>query len=210
MRSDLSDITLVVDRSGSMAQVRNDAEGGVNTFISQQVTEPGEALLTLVQFDTEYEFLHTGVPVQNVPKYELVPRGMTALLDAVGRAINETGERLAKMPEADRPGLVVFVVTTDGEENSSKEFNKSQIKEMIERQQNDFNWHFTFLGANQDAFAEAGGMGIHAAGVADYADDKVAAAYMATGGKVARMRAQSLAGEDVSNEFTDEERDQMK
>ena len=210
MRSDLSDITLVVDRSGSMAQVRNDAEGGVNTFISQQVTEPGEALLTLVQFDTEYEFLHTGVPVQNVPKYELVPRGMTALLDAVGRAINETGERLAKMPEADRPGLVVFVVTTDGEENSSKEFNKSQIKEMIERQQNDFNWHFTFLGANQDAFAEAGGMGIHAAGVADYADDKVAAAYMATGGKVARMRAQSLAGGDVSNEFTDEERDQMK
>jgi uncharacterized protein YegL len=210
MRSDLSDITLVVDRSGSMEAVRSDAEGGVNTFISQQAKEPGEALLTLVQFDTEYEFLHTGVPVQNIPKYELVPRGMTALLDAVGRAINETGERLAKMPESDRPGLVVFVVTTDGAENSSKEFNKSQIKEMIERQQNDFNWHFTFLGANQDAFAEAGGMGIHAAGVADYADDKVAAAYMATGDKVARMRAQSRAGEDVSNEFTDEERDQMK
>ena len=210
MRSDLTDITLVVDRSGSMGQVRNDAEGGVNTFISQQAMEPGEALLTLVQFDTEYEFLHTGVPIQNVPKYQLVPRGMTALLDAVGRAINETGERLAKMSEADRPGLVVFVVMTDGEENSSKEFNKSQIKEMIKRQQDDYNWHFTFLGANQDAFAEAGGMGIHAAGVADYADDKVAAAYMATGDKVARMRAQRRAGEDVSNEFTDEERDQMK
>ena len=105
---------------------------------------------------------------------------------------------------------LVFVVTTDGEENSSKEFNKSQIKERIKRQQNDFNWHVTFLGANQDAFAEAGGMGIHAAGVADYADDKVAAAYMATGHKVARMRAQRRAGENVSNEFTDEERDQMK
>lgn len=70
-----------------------------------------------------------------VPKYELVPRGMTALLDAVGRAINETGERLAKMDEADRPGLVVFVVMTDGLENSSKEFSKATIKEMIERQQ---------------------------------------------------------------------------
>ena len=193
-----------------MNQVRDDAEGGVNTFISQQAKEPGEALLTLVQFDTEYEFLHTGVPIQTVPKYELVPRGMTALLDAVGRAINETGERLAKMPESDRPSLVIFVVMTDGQENSSKEFNKSQIKEMIERQQNDYDWHFTFLGANQDAFAEAGGMGIHAAGVADYAADKVAAAYMATGGKVARMRAQQSAGETVSNEFTDEERDQMK
>lgn len=210
MRSDLTDITLVVDRSGSMEEVREDAEGGVNAFISQQAKEPGEALLTLVQFDTEYEFLHTGVPIQNAPKYELVPRGMTALLDAVGRAMNETGERLAKMAEPDRPGLVIFVVMTDGQENSSKEFNKSQIKEMIERQQNNYDWHFTFLGANQDAFTEAGGMGIHAAGVADYAADKVAAAYMATGGKVARMRAQLRAGEDVSNEFTDEERDQMK
>ena len=179
MRSDLTDITLVVDRSGSMAEVCEDAEGGVNTFINQQSKEPGEALLTLVQFDTEYEFLHTGVPIQNVPKYELVPRGMTALLDAVGRAINETGERLVKMAESDRPGLVIFVVMTDGQENSSKEFNKSQIKKMIDRQQHDFDWHFTFLGANQDAFAEADGMGIDAAGVADYAADKVAAAYMA-------------------------------
>ena len=210
MRSDLTDITLVVDRSGSMDEVRDDAEGGVNTFIGQQAKEPGEALLTLVQFDTEYEFLHSGVPIQNVPKYELVPRGMTALLDAVGRAINETGERLAKMAESDRPSLVIFVVMTDGHENSSKEFNKSQIKEMVERQQNDYDWHFTFLGANQDAFAEAGDMGFDAAGVADYATDKVAPAYMATGGKVSRMRAQQRSGETVSNEFTDEERDQMK
>jgi len=150
------------------------------------------------------------VPIQNVPKYELVPRGMTALLDAVGRAINETGERLAKMAESDRPSLVIFVVMTDGHENSSKEFNKSQIKEMVERQQNDYDWHFTFLGANQDAFAEAGDMGFDAAGVADYATDKVAPAYMATGGKVSRMRAQQRSGETVSNEFTDEERDQMK
>ena len=104
MKSDLTDITLVVDRSGSMEQVREDAEGGVNSFIAQQAKEPGEALLTLVQFDTEYEFLHQGVPITEVPRYELVPRGMTALLDAVGRAINETGERLTKMEEQDRPG----------------------------------------------------------------------------------------------------------
>ncbi len=135
MRSDLTDITLVVDRSGSMQEIQSDAEGGVNAFIEKQAEEPGEALLTLVQFDTEYEFVHKGVPIEKVPKYELAPRGMTALLDAVGRAINETGERLAKMPEPDRPGLVIFVIMTDGMENSSKEFTKSQIKEMIEEQQ---------------------------------------------------------------------------
>jgi Mg-chelatase subunit ChlD len=209
MKTDLTDITLVVDRSGSMAQVREDAEGGINTFITEQGKEPGQALLTLVQFDTEYEFLHKGAPIQQVPKYKLVPRGMTALLDAVGQAINETGERLAKMAEEERPGLVIFVVMTDGLENSSKEFTKTQLKNMIERQQNDYNWHFTFLGANQDAFAEAGEMGIGAAGVANFALDKVAAAHMATGKKVARMRAQSRAGETVKNDFTDEEREEM-
>ena len=209
MRSDLTDITLVVDRSGSMAQVREDAEGGVNSFIEQQAKEPGEALLTLVQFDTEYEFLHKGVPISQVPKYELVPRGMTALLDAVGRAINETGERLAKMNEQDRPGLVVFVVMTDGQENSSKEFSKTDIKAMIQRQQDTYHWHFTFLGANQDAFAEAGGMGIAAAGVANFAMDKMAAAFAGTGGKVSRMRKQRRAGEAVSNELTEEEHEKM-
>ena len=81
---------------------------------------------------------------------------------------------------------------------------------MIQRQQNEYNWHFTFLGANQDAFAEAGGMGIHASGVADYALCKVAAAYEGTGSKVARMRAQRRAGETVKNEFTDEEREEMR
>ena len=209
MMANLTDITLVVDRSGSMEAVKDDAEGGVNTFIEEQCKEPGEALLTLVQFDTEYEFLHKGAPIQQVPKYELIPRGMTALLDAVGKAINETGERLAKIDVGDRPGLVIFVVMTDGQENSSKEFTKAQLKKMIERQQNEFNWHFTFLGANQDAFTEAGGMGIHAAGVANYAMDKVAAAYLATGSKVSRMRAQHRAGETVKNDFTDEERKEM-
>ena len=209
MRSDLTDITLVVDRSGSMGSVRDDAEGGINAFIAEQVKEPGEALLTLVQFDTEYEFIHKRVPIKQVPKYELQPRGMTALLDAVGRAIGETGERLARVPEADRPGLVIFVVMTDGQENSSKEFAKAQIKEMIERQQNMYSWHFTFLGANQDAFAEAGEMGIHAAGVAGYQACMVAAAYGATSNKVSRMRKQSADGETVKNDFTDEERNRM-
>jgi hypothetical protein len=86
MRSDLTDITLVVDRSGSMQERRADAQGGVNAFIQKQAEEPGEALLTLVQFDTEYEIVHSGAPIHKVPEYTLEPRGATALLDAVGRA----------------------------------------------------------------------------------------------------------------------------
>lgn len=210
MRSDLTDITLVVDRSGSMQEIRDDAEGGVNAFIAAQAQAPGDAFLTLVQFDTEYEFVHQGTPIRDVGPYTLYPRGSTALLDAVGRAINETGERLAKMPEAARPALVIFVVMTDGHENSSHEFTKAKIKEMIEHQQSVYSWHFTFLGANQDAFAEAGGMGIQAAGVANFALNRVAAACMATGGKVLRMRQQTLQGETVDNAFTDEERRRMQ
>jgi hypothetical protein len=193
-----------------MQDIRSDAEGGVNAFIEKQASEPGDALLTLVQFDTEYEFVHRGIPVQNVPKYELQPRGATALLDAVGRAIVETGQRLSKMNEQDRPGLVIFVITTDGLENSSCEFTKSQVKQMIDEQQTKYDWHFTFLGADQNAFAEASSIGIGSGGAANYAKDKVAAAWYGTAMKVGRMRRQKTAGETVENKYTDEERNEMQ
>jgi len=193
-----------------MQSIQSDAEGGVNAFILSQTNVPGEALLTLVQFDTEYEFLHRGTPIRKVPKYQLVPRGMTALLDAVGRAINETGARLAAMPEAERPGLVVFVVMTDGEENSSKEFTKATVKEMIERQQSQFQWQFTFLGANQDAFEEAGGMGIDCGGTANFSPFKFDATMNIMSNKVTRMRHQTRAGAPVDNAFTDQEREEMQ
>jgi len=209
MKSKITDITMVVDRSGSMQQRRKDAEGGVNAFIQAQVEEPGEALLSLIQFDTEYEIIHRGVPIDEVPEYRLEPRGMTALLDAVGRAINETGIRLSGMKKADRPGLVIFVITTDGLENSSTEFTRTQIKEMIEHQQSKYGWHFTFLGANQDAFAEAGAMGMRASAVANYSMGKVGEAYQMTSNKISRMRSQHRKGEEVLDEFTDEERKKM-
>ena len=129
MRKDLTDVTLVLDRSGSMEACRAEAEDGVSRFIEDQRKEAGECRLTLVQFDTEYEFVHRSVPIENVPPYELVPRGYTALLDAVGRAITEKGAELTAMREADRPGLVVFCIVTDGHENSSSEFNLEQIRD---------------------------------------------------------------------------------
>ena len=95
MRTVLTDITMVIDRSGSIGSIRSDAEGGIDKFIDSQKSEPGEASLTPVQFDTEYEFVHRGAPIGGVPTFKLVPRGSKALLNAVGRAINETAARLA-------------------------------------------------------------------------------------------------------------------
>ena len=210
MNSQLTDITLVIDRSGSMASIREDAEGGVNSLLQQQAGEPGEATVTIVQFDTEYEFVCQGTPVESVPTYQLEPRGATALLDAVGQAINQTGKRLEAMPENQRPGLVIFVIVTDGHENSSQEFTLDQIKSMIEHQQQVYNWHFNFLGADQDAFEEAAKMGIHLDGAAVYSKDRVAATYGAVGKKMTRMRNAVAFGAAPDNAFTDEEREEMQ
>ncbi|HEY1064870.1 MAG TPA: vWA domain-containing protein [Pirellulales bacterium] len=209
MKLDLTDITLVVDRSGSMQAIQADAEGGVNAFIERQAKEPGEATLTLVQFDTEYEFVCRGLQIGKVPPYRLVPRGSTALLDAVGRSIVEAGARLAKLPEADRPGLVVFVIVTDGHENSSREFKKAQIKAMIEHQRSVYNWQFTFLGADDSAFDEAASMGISAGSSAPYAPAKMAEVYEATSAKLGRMRMQAAQSLPIDDSYTDEERKKM-
>lgn len=210
MRSDLTDITLVVDRSGSMDAIREDAEGGLNALIREQAALPGEAVLTLVEFDSEYDVVHSGKPIGDVPPYRLVPRGHTALLDAVGRAVAETGERLAKMEEKDRPGLVLFAIVTDGLENASREYTKARVREMIEIQQRDYSWQFTFLGANQDAFAEARSMGVVPIGAAGFSPDKVGETYRATSSKFGRMRGAAASGQTVDNAFTDAERQSMK
>lgn len=209
MRQDLTDLTVVVDRSGSMSSIREDAEGGINEFISKQKALPGDCTFSLVQFDTQYEFVHKAVPIKGVPKYTLSPRGNTALLDAVGKAIAETGERLKSTPEADRPGLVVILIVTDGQENSSVEYKKAQIKEMIQHQQDAYKWQFSFLAANSDAFLDAADMGIALAGAANYSASNVKRAYMAASSNVGRMRSASAAGASIQNAYTDEEKQQM-
>ena len=210
MRTDLTDITVIMDRSGSMQACQVEAENGLNRFIKEQQAQPGEALFSLMQFDDQYEVVHQAVPIQNVPKCTLVPRGMTALLDTVGKTINTTGERLAAMPEAERPGLVIVVIITDGMENASQEFKREQIKDMITHQQEKYNWQFTFLGANQDAFAEAGAIGIKATAAADYSVSATAEAFAGTAASVARSRRALQDGEDVALSYTEEERQKMK
>ncbi len=209
MRQDLTDITVVLDRSGSMHACQSDSEGGLNRFIADQKKLPGAAVFTLVQFDTEYEFVHRAVPIRDVPHCPLVPRGNTALLDAVGRAIVETGERLAKTPEKDRPGLVAFVILTDGQENSSREFSLARVREMISHQQDVYKWQFTYLGANQDAFAEAGSLGI-AGAAANITNQTHQAAWAAASAHTGRMREAARLNMRVVNQYTAEEKKAME
>ncbi|QEL18002.1 vWA domain-containing protein [Limnoglobus roseus] len=210
MRQDLTDITVVMDRSGSMQACQADAEGGLNRFVEDQKKLPGEATFTLVQFDHEYEFVHKAIPIRTVPYCRLVPRGNTALLDAVGRAIVETGERLAKTPEADRPALVVFVITTDGQENASREYTKAKVQEMISHQTDVYKWQFTYLGANQDSFGEAGAMGIPMSGTANFTAATARVAYASASAQVGRMRTQAKSSQPIDNAFTTTEIEDME
>lgn len=212
MRSDYSDITVVLDRSGSMESVKQDTVGGFNNFLKEQQAVPGDCTFTLVQFDTVYEFVYSGVPIRNVPPLNgntFVPRGGTALLDAVGRAINETGARLAAMPEPQRPGKVVFVILTDGQENSSQEFNRQKVFEMISRQRSEYKWEFVFLGANQDAIQAGASIGIANSNAITYANNAVGtrAAFASAGSNVAKYRVGAKLQADFEPEDRQAQRD---
>lgn len=188
-----TDITVVLDRSGSMASIAGDVMGGLNTFIREQAGVEGEARFTLVQFDDKYEVVHAHVPVQDVPPLTsrtYVPRGSTALLDAIGRTIVDTGARLAMLSESDRPQTVIFAVQTDGLENASREFTREQVFQMIRHQEEKYAWQFVFLAADQNAIEEGGRMGFAAASALDYdkSSGAVAAMYDVMACKVTDVR----------------------
>lgn len=207
MKDDATDISIVLDRSGSMDSVRSDTIGGFNTFIKEQKVIPGSAKLTLAQFDHEYEIVHDGKNIADVPDLTtetFVPRGNTALFDAIGRTIIATGKRLATIPEQDRPARVVFVIVTDGQENSSHEFTGAKVLEMITHQREAYKWQFVFLGANQDAIKAAGSIGIAAGSSLTYAANSVGtkSAFLSAASNVRNYRT----GANVSATFDDKDR----
>jgi len=150
-----AEIVCIIDRSGSMSSIKDDAIGGFNQFIDEQKKIPGEATVTYTQFDTIYEIIYANKPINEVPELNAktyVPRGMTALHDAVGRTIDEVGARLEKMSKNDRPDKVIIAILTDGHENSSKEYSHNRVQEMIKHQKEKYSWEFIYLGASEDAF----------------------------------------------------------
>lgn len=171
MRENLTEMVFVLDRSGSMSGLAADTIGGFNELIEKQKKIEGRAYVTTVLFDHEYEVLHDHVALEEVAPLtdkEYFARGSTALLDAVGRTIDSVGARLAAAPEEERPAHVVFVITTDGRENSSREYTAQRVRGMIEHQQQKYSWQFVFLGANMDAVSEARKLGISAKYAADF------------------------------------------
>jgi len=161
MNQNLTEIVFILDRSGSMGGLENDTIGGFNGFVKKQA-EAGQTSLTTVLFDDKYEILHNGVDADNVTltDREYFIRGSTALLDAVGKTINDVGKRLYEMAEESRPGKVIFVITTDGLENASRKFSYNKVKKMITHQTEKYGWEFVFMGANIDVAKEGDKLGI--------------------------------------------------
>jgi hypothetical protein len=194
-----TDITIVLDRSGSMSRLWDDTIGGIETFITQQQKLPGKALLSLYTFDTEVDHVLKAKSIADASKSDLdgvTPRGSTALYDALNQAISETGTRFAKLPEDQRPGQVVFVVVTDGAENASREIrDPNRIREIVKHQETKYAWNFLFLGANIDAFAAGGAVGMKgvqydASGAGMKAAIRATSAYVGS----SRMRGSNVAG----------------
>ena len=194
MKKNLTELVFILDRSGSMSGLESDTIGGFNAMIAKQKTEPGEAFVSTVLFDNVSQVIHDRVDVQKVApmtRKDYYVRGCTALLDAVGRAIHHIGNVHKYAREEDRPEKTLFVITTDGMENASREYTYTKLKAMIERQKEKYGWEFLFLGANIDAAREAARFGIDADHTADYHADRkgTAVVYEAVNDAVCRVRA---------------------
>ncbi|MHB8128480.1 MAG: vWA domain-containing protein [Mobilitalea sp.] len=193
MKKGLTELVFVLDRSGSMSGLESDTIGGFNSMIEKQKKQEGEAIVTSVLFDDQYELIHDRFPismVRTITENEYFVRGCTALLDAIGKTIHKIGNVQKYLPEVERAEKVIFVITTDGLENSSKEYSYEKLRHMIERQKTRFGWEFIFLGANIDAVAEAKKFGIDEDRAVTYHNDSegVAMNYRVVSEAVCEMR----------------------
>ena len=170
-----TEIILVIDRSGSMTSIKSDMEGGLNTFLEEQKKLDGEAYLTYFSFDDKTEKVFELQSLDKVEPIQILPRGSTALTDAIGSSINDVRQRNDRTPEGERAETVIFVVITDGFENSSYEYTASQVKEMVKDQESNQNWKFIFMGANIDSVTTSNNYGFTRGSTIDFAANEVGA-----------------------------------
>ena len=176
MRKGLTEVVFILDRSGSMSGLEADTIGGFNSMIEKQQKEEGEALISTILFNDETEVLYDRVPIGKVEPMndkQYYVRGCTALLDAIGGAIHHIGNVHKYARDEDRPEKTLFIITTDGMENSSVNYDYKKIKKMIERQKKKYHWEFIFLGANIDAVEVAGRFGVERSRAVRYESDRL-------------------------------------
>lgn len=222
MNANLTEIVFVLDRSGSMEAMVEPAVSGFNRLLREQQQTPGSARFTLVLFDDQYEVPISSQPIAEVAELDAmtyVPRGSTALLDAIGRTIDELGAKLAATPEAERPGQVIVAILTDGMENASSRFTWRRVAASIRHQTDVYEWQFLFLGANQDAIATAGRINIQSVNAANFAmdADSYDSSKAALSRKISAIRRLKQGAKDVATlndasapleDLRDEEADQ--
>ncbi|MBR3278579.1 MAG: VWA domain-containing protein [Lachnospiraceae bacterium] len=200
MKKGLTEIVFILDRSGSMGGLEADTIGGYNSMIAKQKEEEGEALVSTVLFDNETEVLHDRIPLDKISPItdkEYYVRGSTALLDAVGGAIHHIGNVHKYARPEDVPEKTLFIITTDGMENSSRQYSYEKVKKMVERQKEKYHWEFIFLGANIDAVSVAGKFGVDSSRAVRYECDSAGTAlnYKVMNKMVGCARAAASAAE---------------
>lgn len=219
MKKGLTHIIFVVDRSGSMSGIANDMIGGYNTFIEEQKKTPGECFVSFYQFDDIYEMVMERVKLSDVPpltKDTYRPRNSTALYDALGKTINEYGVYLNGLKEEDKPERILFVTITDGLNNASREFNLTQVREMIKVQTETYSWDFVFLGSNIDAWEAGDSLGVARSATLQFAScaGSVNAAFNSLSDKSIAYRTSAVKCAytfdqkdlDAQNQFLDEDK----
>lgn len=205
----------ILDRSGSMADLESDTINGFNGLLDKQRTEVGEAIITTVLFDHEYELLHDRInikSIQNMTEKEYYVRGSTALLDAIGLTIDKIGNVQKMTRVEDRADKVLFVITTDGMENSSTKYRYSKIKHMIENQKLKYNWEFMFMGANMDAISMANNFGIDSNRAVNFNSDKKGTQlnYDSMSKVISKLRSENSIDDDWKKEIEEDYKSRSK
>jgi uncharacterized protein YegL len=206
MKKGLTELVFILDKSGSMSGLEKDTIGGYNSMLEKQKAIEGECYITTVLFDNNYELLHDRIDIKAVTPItdkEYMVGGSTALLDAIGRTIHKISNAQKHTADDYRAEKVMFVIITDGEENSSREYSAEKIKALIERQKKSYGWEFIFLGANIDAVETAGRFGISADRAQNYYADSegVELNFQVMNETVAMFRERSAIPEDWNDEI---------
>ncbi len=201
MKKNLTELVFILDRSGSMSGLEDDTIGGYNALLEKQKKEPGEAIITTVLFDDKYELLHDRINlkgVETISDKEYYVRGTTALLDAVGKTINKVINVQRHTAEEEQPEHVMFVITTDGMENASREYTYKRVNKLINHQKDNYGWEFIFLGANIDAIATAERFGINKDRASNYHADSVGTRlnYRVLSDAISDMRGNHVVSDD--------------